>query len=133
MTSTKWQSRMNTENLFYPLTNEEWIESFLAGDEDICTIINTLIQNKGGVGVVRDGAAHILPLPIAGLMTDKSAEQVATEYQELDNLAKSLGCTFRSPFITMAFMALPVIPELKITDKGLVDVNKFDFTNIEAE
>lgn len=102
-------------------------------DEDICTIINTLIKNKGGVGVVRDGAAHILPLPIAGLMTDKSAEQVATEYQELDNLAKSLGCTFRSPFITMAFMALPVIPELKITDKGLVDVNKFDFTNIEAE
>lgn len=102
-------------------------------DEDICTVINRLIESKGGVGAVKEGTAHILPLPIAGLMTDKPAEQVATEYQELDKIAKSLGCKLRSPFITMAFMALPVIPELKLTDKGLVDVNEFDFTELEIE
>lgn len=102
-------------------------------DADICTVINSLIENKGGVGVVKTGTAHILPLPIAGLMTDKPAKDVAAEYQKLDNLAKSLGCTLRSPFITMAFMALPVIPELKLTDKGLVDVNQFDFTELEVK
>lgn len=102
-------------------------------DTDICAVINSLIDSKGGVGVVKNGTAHILPLPIAGLMTDKSADDVAAEYQKLDNLAKSLGCRLRSPFITMAFMALPVIPELKLTDKGLVDVNQFDFTHINVQ
>lgn len=102
-------------------------------DEDIVAIINALIEAKGGVGVIENGKVELLPLPIAGLMTDKSAEEVANQYAVLDAKAKRLGCTFQSPFITMAFMALPVIPELKITDKGLVDVNAFDFTAVEVE
>lgn len=102
-------------------------------DEDIVKIINTLIEAKGGVGVIENGEVELLSLPIAGLMTDKSAEEVANQYAVLDAKAKRLGCTLRSPFITMAFMALPVIPELKITDKGLVDVNVFDFTTLEVD
>lgn len=102
-------------------------------DEDIVKIINTLIEAKGGVGVIENGEVEILSLPIAGLMSDKSAEEVANQYAVLDAKAKRLGCTLQSPFITMAFMALPVIPELKITDKGLVDVNVFDFTTVEVE
>lgn len=102
-------------------------------DTDIVAIINALIEAKGGVGVIENGKVEILPLPIAGLMTDKSAEEVANQYAVLDAKAKRLGCELRSPFITMAFMALPVIPELKITDKGLVDVNAFDFTTVEVE
>lgn len=102
-------------------------------DKDIVTLINALIEAKGGVGVIENGKVELLKLPIAGLMTDKSAEEVANIYAVLDAKAKSLGCKLRSPFITMAFMALPVIPELKITDKGLVDVNAFDFTSVEVE
>lgn len=102
-------------------------------DEDIVTLINALIEAKGGVGVIENGKVELLQLPIAGLMTDKSAEEVANLYGVLDAKAKSLGCKLRSPFITMAFMALPVIPELKITDRGLVDVNAFDFTTVEVE
>ncbi len=66
-------------------------------------------------------------------MTDKSAEEVANLYGVLDAKAKSLGCKLRSPFITMAFMALLVIPELKLTDKGLVDVNQFNFEQINVQ
>lgn len=102
-------------------------------DKDIVTLINALIEAKGGVGVIENGKVELLQLPIAGLMTDKSAEEVANLYGVLDAKAKSLGCKLRSPFITMAFMALPVIPELKITDKGLVDVNVFDFTTVEVD
>lgn len=102
-------------------------------DKDIVKIINTLIEAKGGVGVIENGEVELLSLPIAGLMTDNSAEEVANQYAVLDAKAKRLGCTLQSPFITMAFMALPVIPELKITDKGLVDVNVFDFTTVEVE
>lgn len=102
-------------------------------DKDIVTLINALIEAKGGVGVIENGMVELLQLPIAGLMTDKSAEEVAQLYAVLDAKAKGLGCKLRSPFITMAFMALPVIPELKITDKGLVDVNAFDFTTVEVE
>lgn len=102
-------------------------------DKDIVTLINALIEAKGGVGVIENGKVELLQLPIAGLMTDKSAEEVANLYGVLEAKAKSLGCKLRSPFITMAFMALPVIPELKITDKGLVDVNQFDFTELEVK
>lgn len=102
-------------------------------DKDIVILINALIEAKGGVGVIENGKVELLQLPIAGLMTDKSAEEVAKLYGGLDAKAKSLGCKLRSPFITMAFMALPVIPELKITDKGLVDVNAFEFTTVEVD
>lgn len=99
-----------------------------SSDDDIVTMVNALIATRGGVGVVCGGKAEILPLPIAGLMSNEPAEVIAQKYRQLDIRAKELGCPLQSPFITMAFMALPVIPELKITDKGLVDVTAFDFT-----
>lgn len=101
-----------------------------ASDSDMVAMVNALIAARGGVGVTSEGRAEVLPLPIAGLMSQESAEEIARHYGRLDALAKQLGCTMQSPFITMAFMALPVIPELKITDKGLVDVLKFDFTEL---
>lgn len=104
-----------------------------SSDLYLAQIINALIQSQGGVGVNDAGATEILPLPIAGLMSHDSANAIAEKYKELDMKAKKLGCTFRAPFITMSFMALPVIPELKLTDKGLVDVTEFDFTPLISD
>ena len=73
---------------------------------------------------------ELLPLPVAGLMSDESAADIVAKYKILGDKAKDLGCSLRAPFITMSFMALPVIPSLKLTDKGLVDVDAFDFTDI---
>lgn len=101
-------------------------------DADICSAINALIASKGGMAVADAAELLVLPLPIAGLMTDEPAERVAAASHSLEAKVASLGCTLHSPFITMAFMALPVVPALKITDRGLVDVTKFDFTTIEA-
>jgi adenine deaminase len=69
-----------------------------------------------------------LALPVAGLMSDQDASTVARQYQKLSNAAREIGCILPSPFMTMSFLALPVIPELRITDRGLVDVNKLEFT-----
>lgn len=99
-------------------------------DKEIALMINALIESKGGVGVVYNGVSEILPLPIAGLMSKEPAEIIAEKYQKLNHKAKEMKCTLKSPFITMSFMALPVIPELKLTDKGLVDVKAFDFTDV---
>lgn len=103
-----------------------------ATDEEIVTAINTLIDTKGGIAVVCGHERTVMPLPIAGLMSDRRGEEVAAQYKTLLSKAAALGCPFRSPFITMSFMALPVIPELKLTDKGLVDVSAFDFTTVGA-
>jgi adenine deaminase len=103
-----------------------------ATDADIVKAINTLIDMKGGIAVSEDEKVETLPLPIAGLMSPMSGEEVAHRYQELNDLAHHLGTTFSAPFMTLAFMALLVIPELKLSDKGLFDVTKFAFTNIEA-
>ncbi len=101
-----------------------------ANDHDIVTMVNALIETRGGIGATSDGESEILPLPIAGLMSPECAEEIARQYQHLGYKTRQMGCDMKSPFITMAFMALPVIPELKITDKGLVDVLKFDFTDL---
>ena len=66
-------------------------------------------------------------LPIAGLMSDRPLEEVSSQVEALTEAAHGLGCTLPDPFITMSFLALPVIPTLKLTDLGLVDVNRFDF------
>ncbi len=97
-----------------------------ARDADILLGINTLISSGGGMCVVNDGQiiAH-LPLPVAGLMSDERAEVVAKKEKELNERVSSLGEVIPHPFMHLSFLALPVIPCLKITDKGLVDVNKF--------
>lgn len=104
-----------------------------ASDESIVAAINALIEAKGGVVVVNGKNTDLMPLPIAGLMSDKPGEDIANDYMSLIVKSHALGCTFRSPFITMSFMALPVIPELKLTDKGLVDVTAFDFTPLQSK
>ena len=97
-------------------------------DSDIVRAINEIVKHKGGLSVVNGEDTHFLPLPIAGLMSDDEVETVAEKYNELDNMVKSLGSKLKSPFMTMAFMPLLVIPKLKISDQGLFDVVKFNFT-----
>ena len=99
-------------------------------DADIVAAINCLVESKGGLSAASDGNQLVLPLPIAGLMSDKSCVEVAQKYAHLDQFAKSLGCTLRAPFMTLSFLALPVIPKLKLTDKGLFDVEAFDFVSL---
>jgi adenine deaminase len=97
-------------------------------DSDMLTAIRALTKSQGGLVVVRDGKilAH-LPLPIAGLMSDQSVESVSAKIQELRTAWIELGSTLPSPYVTLAFTTLSVIPELRITDKGLLDTVKFQF------
>ncbi|MGB3944360.1 MAG: adenine deaminase C-terminal domain-containing protein, partial [Methanothrix sp.] len=83
---------------------------------------------EGGLVVVDGGfVTASLPLPIGGLLSDRSMEEVAEKIDGVVGAAKDLGSALDDPFMTLSFLCLPVIPELKLTDKGLVDVNKFDF------
>jgi adenine deaminase len=99
-------------------------------DEDIAAVINRLVENKGGIVVGTSEKLLALPLEVAGLMSTQTGEEVAARYQLLNAEAQKLGSTLKSPFMTLAFMSLLVIPELKLGDKGLFDVNKFKFTDL---
>lgn len=99
-------------------------------DAELVRVINAIIDAKGGIAVSDGCAIDILPLPIAGLMSDMEAGELSTRYTKLDRKVKSLGCRFHAPFITLSFMVLPVIPSLKLTDMGLVDVDNFRFTEV---
>jgi adenine deaminase len=103
-----------------------------ATDKDIVEAVNRLVENKGGIVV--GTAEHLLDLPleVAGLMSTRSGEEVASRYQLLNEEAKKLGTSLKSPFMTLAFMSLLVIPELKLGDKGLFDVTKFEFVELFA-
>ena len=100
-------------------------------DEDMYRAAVRLIKLQGGKVVVNNGEVLAeLPLPIAGLISDKDYEFVTDSCDELNKAAMSLGCTLNDPFMAMAFLSLPVIPDLKITDKGIFDTNRFEFINI---
>ena len=100
-------------------------------DSDILTAVERIREMGGGLVVVADGKVLAeLPLPIAGLMTDMPIEETARLESELNEAAHGLGSTMSAPFMTLSFMALPVIPHLKLTDKGLVDVDRFDFVGL---
>jgi adenine deaminase len=99
-------------------------------DEAICRAVNLLIKHKGGIAVVDDENEHILALPVAGIMSNEEGFYVAKKYAEMDAFAKGLGSHLEAPFMTLSFMALLVIPELKLSDKGLFDGNKFEFTSL---
>jgi adenine deaminase len=103
-----------------------------AGDKDIVEAVNRLVENKGGIVV--GTAEHLLDLPleVAGLMNTRSGEEVASRYQLLNEEAKKLGTSLKSPFMTLSFMSLLVIPELKQGDRGLFDVTKFEFVELFA-
>jgi adenine deaminase len=96
-------------------------------DESICKAINLIIEHKGGVSCVSGGETMILPLPVAGLMSMNDGYEVAAMYTKIDAMAKSLGSSLASPFMTLSFMALLVIPHLKLSDKGLFDGDTFTF------
>ena len=99
-----------------------------ANDVDMAAAVNRLIELGGGFAVADDGKITAeLALPIAGLMSLLSFETVADKLHHLRQAAFALGCTLPEPFLQVAFMALPVIPHLKMTDRGLFDVDKFDF------
>ncbi len=98
-------------------------------ESDMCDAVNMIIKKKGGIAIScqQDDISEILPLPIAGLMSDKHFNIVASRYSELDAYAKKLGSELTAPFMTLSFMALLVIPEIKLSDKGLFDGNAFQF------
>jgi adenine deaminase len=96
-------------------------------DADICRAINLLVKSKGGVSLVDDDNEMLLPLPVAGLMSNRDAYEVAMAYDELDKEAKSLGSALNAPYMTLSFMALLVIPDIKLSDKGLFDGRNFEF------
>ncbi|MBK8476847.1 MAG: adenine deaminase [Opitutaceae bacterium] len=88
-------------------------------DESLAAAVNLVIAHKGGLAAVGQGAVRILPLPIAGLMADGEGRAVAAAYTEIDAAAKALGSPLAAPFMTLSFMALLVIPDLKLSDRGL--------------
>lgn len=95
-------------------------------NESIAKVINALIETKGGMVVYDGKGLSNLALPIAGLMATEDGYEVAKKYKELTEKAKEIGCTLTSPFMTLSFMALLVIPKLKLSDKGLFDGEKFE-------
>lgn len=94
-------------------------------DADIVAAINEIVKMKGGLAVIHEGKSETLTLPVAGIMSDLPVSVVARKYESLSAIVKSLGSTMFAPFMTMSFMALLVIPELKLSDKGLFDGRQF--------
>ena len=94
-------------------------------DESLCKAVNLVIAHKGGVSCVNDNLEMILPLPVAGLMSTDDGYKVAELYTLIDRAAKDAGSTLSAPFMTLSFMALLVIPHLKLSDKGLFDGDTF--------
>ena len=101
-------------------------------DQELTNVINKLIETKGGIAISDGNFAFAVGMPIAGLMSNEDGYKVAADYEKIDAMAKELGTPLHAPFMTLAFMSLLVIPELKLSDKGLFDVNKFAFTNVEC-
>jgi adenine deaminase len=101
-------------------------------DEAICEAVNLIIENKGGICAVSNTEKKIIPLPVAGIMSDADGETVGVKYAEIDHLAKQLGSTLNAPYMTLSFMALLVIPSLKLSDKGLFNGSTFKFTPLEV-
>ncbi|PIW51188.1 MAG: adenine deaminase [Zetaproteobacteria bacterium CG12_big_fil_rev_8_21_14_0_65_54_13] len=105
-------------------------------DAQICRAVNLLITEQGGICAVCEDELILLPLPIAGLMSDLDGYQLAQRYAEINRFVRQLGCPMHAPFMTLSFMALLVIPSLKLSDQGLFDGDKFAFTSLfstEAE
>jgi len=100
-------------------------------DEMICKAVNLIIKNKGGVSAVTESEEKIVSLPVAGIMSDKTALEIGKAYAELDTMAKEMGSKLLAPYMSLSFMALLVIPSLKLSDKGLFNGDSFQFTSLE--
>jgi len=101
-----------------------------ASDAELCRVVNRVIEQRGGIAAVNGQEELILALPVAGIMSDRDGHSVATLYSELDQFAKGLGSTLPAPFMSLSFLALLVIPELKLSDQGLFDGVRFKFTSV---
>jgi adenine deaminase len=103
-------------------------------DQDMLKVVETIRKMGGGLAVVSEGKVMAdLSLPIAGLMSEEPVSQVHRKLDVLQRAVKRLGCRLPDPFMTLSFLSLPVIPELKLTDKGLVDVNQFKIVPVFGE
>lgn len=101
-------------------------------DEMICKAVNELIRHKGGITAVTEDATHTVPLPVAGIMSDADGYTIGQDYARLDKIAKDLGSQLNAPYMTLSFMALLVIPALKLSDQGLFNGERFEFTSLEV-
>jgi adenine deaminase len=99
-------------------------------DESIARAVNLIIGAKGGVAAVRENEEQLLPLPVAGIMSAEDGYKVAEAYAAIDRMSKEMGSTLASPFMTLSFMALLVIPSLKLSDQGLFDGDTFQFVPV---
>ncbi len=99
-------------------------------DQSIARVVNLIIHAQGGVAAVSGSNEKILPLPVAGIMSDKDGYEVSRAYQAVDAMTKEMGSRLEAPFMTLSFMALLVIPALKLSDKGLFDAQKFKFVDL---
>jgi adenine deaminase len=102
-------------------------------DEEILNAVNLIIENTGGICAVNGNEKKSLALPVAGIMSDQNGWEAGRLYQEIDAMAKELGSSLKAPFMTLSFMALLVIPDLKLSDKGLVSGKSFAFTDLVVE
>ena len=93
--------------------------------------VQALVESQGGFVVVSDGVVlSLLPLPLCGLMSEEETETVAEKLSSVRRAAHSLGCTIETPFMALSFVSLPTVPELGITDHGLVDVKEHKITRL---
>lgn len=99
-------------------------------DEQISRAVNLIMENCGGISAVHDDHEDVLALPIGGIMSDDSGEIVAAGYERLSKISRQMGSTLKAPFMLISFMALLVIPSLKMSDKGLFDGEKFEFVPV---
>jgi adenine deaminase len=99
-------------------------------DSSITEAVNDIIDAKGGISLVNGSGKKILPLPVAGIMSADDGYRVAADYEQMDRTVKQMGSGLKSPYMTLSFMALLVIPELKISDKGIFDGNRFSYTSL---
>lgn len=102
-------------------------------DEDIVQVVNEIVRLKGGLAVTDGQKVCSLQLNVAGIMSDMPCSEVAQQYEYLSDMVKRLGCSMSAPFMTLSFMALLVIPEIKLSDKGLFDVRSFSHVPLFAE
>lgn len=103
-------------------------------DEDVLAAVLAVVQMGGGLAVVQNGLVKSsLPLPVAGLLSERHMREVANGIDSCIDTAHELGCILKDPFMTLSFLCLPVIPDLKLTDRGLVDVTKFQFVPLFLE
>ena len=103
-----------------------------ADDASLCAAVNLVIRHRGGISVAGGARSGILPLPVAGLMSDRDGRTVALRYTALDRMAMELGSRLDAPFMTLSFMALLVIPDLKLSDRGLFSANRWGFVPLTA-